>query len=652
MIKKIAALGLAACISAACFSSCETTPPTPIETTTESGTKTYDVEDSVLISCLGQADENGVYVIPDTITMIGESAFAGDESLREVVIGPNVKAIGSGAFQYCTSLEKVTIAEGVESIDSSAFYACSSLMEISLPSTITRLEPSTFYGCEALETLSLEHIQYIDDYAMWYCSSLESVTLSEELTAIGDWAFSQCQKLENINLEDCTRLESIGDYAFSVCEMLRSVVIPEGTKSIGVLSFYECSRLTDVTIPSTVEKIDFAAFNYTPWFQEHTADYLIVGDGVLIRCTVHPMYLDLADKGIRYISSTFWNAEMSGYAKEYGYRYASELESIEIPEGVRVIGSSAFEGCVALKSVVLPSSLERVEGNAFYVYSVSYMAQTQVDMEKCESLEYIGNYAFYGCTGIEDIQLAPSVDYVGAYAFAATKAYDSFMEAAKDKENENDRYLIVGDGILLAAYVQDGQTSVTIPEGVRVIAGSALCGWDTAYVPEDTTELSTSGISKYNLSYQVTTLTLPSTLEIICDNAFFRMTKITTVVLPDSLQIIGNGAFAFCESLSELSGGANIKEIGSDAFSFCTTLRFFRFSPNTVRIGSGVFAGCSALESVYFPEGLAFIGEEQFSDGCTSLMEIRIAPEARPRIYSITGSLAQNIQVNYYTENS
>lgn len=647
MKKKIVALGLAACFAVACFSSCEDTPPVE---TTESNTKTYTVEDSVLVSCIGQADENGVYVVPDTITMIGESAFAGDDTLREVVIGPNVKSIGSGAFQYCTSLEKVTIAEGVESIGSSAFYACSALSEISLPSTVERLEPYTFYGCESLESLSLAHIRYIDDYAMWYCSSLESVTLSEDLTAIGDWAFSQCQSLENINLEVCTKLESIGDYAFSICGMLRSVAIPEGTKSIGMLAFYDCSRLTEVTIPSTVEEIDFAAFNYTPWYQEHTADYLIVGDGVLIKCMVHPLYLDLSGKGIRYISSAFWNAEESGYAKEYGYRYASELESVVIPEGVRIIGSSAFEGCVGLKSVSLPSTLERIENNAFYVYSSSYTSQANISLENCSRLEYIGSYAFYGCTGIEKILLPESVDYVGAYAFAVTKAYDQFMESAKDKENENDRYLIVGDGVLLAAYVRNGQTSVTIPEGVRVIAGSAFCGWDTAYVPEDTSQLSTSGISKYNLSYQVTSVVLPSTLETICDSAFFRMMQITEIVFPESLTTIGNSAFSFCSSLSDISGGANIAEIGSDAFSFCTSLKFFRFSQNTVSIGAGVFAGCSALEGVYFPQGLAFIGEEQFADGCTSLVEIRISPEARPRIYSITGNLSQNIQVNYYSE--
>jgi len=644
-MRKIIALGLVICLALACFASCEDTPPVE---TTESHIKKYDVEDSVLKSCIGQADENGVYTVPDTITMIGESAFAGDENLKEIVIGPNVKAIGAGAFQYCTSLKKVTVAEGVESIGSFAFYSCSSLEEISLPSTVKRLEPYTFYGCEALETLSLQHIQCIDDYAMWYCVSLEEVTLSPVLTEIGSWAFSQCQKLATINIDECDKLESIGDYAFSGCAMLTSFVIPEGTRKIGKLAFYGCSRLTDIKVSDTVEAVDFGAFNYTPWFQECSEDYLIVGDGVLIKCAVHPLYLDLSGKGIKYISSAFWNAELNGYAAEYGYKYASELESVEIPEGVTAVGVSAFEGCFKLQTVTLPSTLERIEASAFYVYTDSYSSQTSISLANCNKLAYIGNYAFYGCGGIKEITLSPNIEYVGAYAFAVTDAYDSFLESVKDATEA--KFFIAGDGVLITVYVPDGVTSVEIPESVKMIGGAALCGWDTAYIPGDDEVLSTSGRSKYNLSYKVQKISLPSALETICDNAFFRMTKIRSVDLPDSLGYIGENAFAYCESLSELSVGQNIKEIGSNAFGYCTSLGNFRFPQSAVKIGSGVFSGCSALETVQFPEELIDPGEDMFTGGCTALREIYLAPGARPRIYTIVGNITQDVKVRYYIE--
>ena len=115
-MKKLIALCLAALMSVAVLTSCDNSGVS--ETTKPSGTesylKSYQVMDGVLTSCIGQADENGVYVVPETITAIAESAFAGDERIKEVVIGSHVKMIGSGAFQGCSSLEKVVIEEGVE----------------------------------------------------------------------------------------------------------------------------------------------------------------------------------------------------------------------------------------------------------------------------------------------------------------------------------------------------------------------------------------------------------------------------------------------------------------------------------------------------------------------------------------------------------
>ena len=129
-----------------------------------------------------------------------------------------------------------------------------------------------------------------------------------------------------------------------------------------------------------------------------------------------------------------------------------------------------------------------------------------------------------------------------------------------------------------------------------------------------------------------------------------EITKLTKIVLPDMLKTIGNGAFGYCQSLSDISGGANIEFIGDNAFSYCSAIKSFHFSSNTTEIGSGVFSGCSALESVSFPEENILIGENQFAEGCTSLLEIRIAPEARPRIYTITGNISQSIKVIYYTK--
>jgi len=633
------------------FTSCDQNKHPADNTTTNRPSqpeKNYATDGDILTSCIGQADENGVYVVPENITMIAESAFAGDVELKEIVIGAHVKTIGSGTFQYCTSLEKVTLGEGVETVGSHAFINCTSLKTVELPSTVTAIGEYAFHGCEDLESISFEHLRRIGDFAFYGCASLESVAFSSELEEISMWAFAQCAALESVSFADVTKLTEISDYAFAGCDMLRSVEIPAGVSRIGVYAFYDCTRLSSVSIPSTVKTVDYGALNYTRWYQDKADDYLIVGDGVLIKCTVHPSALSLADKGIKMIAGmTFYNAAANNEPVSYGYKYADLLESIVIPEGVREIGKSAFAGCLALKSITLNSDVELIDADAFNLFLSTVSSNATVDFSNCKKLEYIGNSAFRGCSGITELALPKTVKSIGEYAFDLTKAQASFLERAAKATEEKDRYWIAGD-ILLLAYVADGQTAVHIPEGVRVIAGSALCGWDNPYTPEDTTGLSAAGLSKYNITNKVTELHLPEGLEVIESTAFFRMASIEKLDLPSTLRSIGVNAFYFCTSLNEVTGGEGLETIGDYAFSYCTALTQFDVPEKVKSIGVSAFGGCRSLKTVTFPEALEFPGSSLFDESCVSLSRIYVNAAARPHIYFILGPIAQALQIDYY----
>ena len=634
-----------------CFTACNNNTTSKESTSSNQNNKpdkNYTVDGSILTSCIGQADENGTFVVPDNITMIAESAFAGDSDLKEVVIGPNVKTIGSSAFQYCVSLETVTIGENVETIGSHAFANCTALQNITLPSSVSVLNESTFDSCESLESISLEHITQIGEAAFLACTALESVEFSSKLEKIGSWAFSQCSSLQSLPFDNVTQLTEINDYAFTGCSMLRSVDIPDGVRRIGILAFYECSRLSSVSIPESVESIDFGALNYTRWYQDRKDDYLIVGDGVLIKCTVHPSELDLSGKGIKAIgSSAFYNAAAYDEAEVYGYKYADILENIVIPEGVREIGKSSFSGCIYLKNITLNQDIVRIDDRAFDLFVTSTIGSATVNLENCTQLEYIGSYAFQGCNGIKNLVLPETVTHVGEYAFESTKAQTDFMEAAAKATEEKDRYWIIGD-ILLGAYVAEGQTAVHIPEGVKIIAGSALCGWDSAYTPEDTTGLSYYAASKYNITNNITELYLPEGVETIGNMAFFRMACLKKVDLPSTLRVIGSNAFYFCTSLSEITGGEGIQKIGDAAFCYCSSLKKYVVPASVTSLGTNVFAGCSSLKTVSLPRNIENPGSSLFDEYCTSLTQVYVSESVRARIYFVLGFIPQSINVEYY----
>ena len=67
-------------------------------------------------------------VIPDTVKIIGEKAFA-DSLVEEVVLPDSVTSIADCAFENCTSLTSTKIPDSVTSIGENAFEGCASLKQ-------------------------------------------------------------------------------------------------------------------------------------------------------------------------------------------------------------------------------------------------------------------------------------------------------------------------------------------------------------------------------------------------------------------------------------------------------------------------------------------------------------------------------------------
>ena len=82
----------------------------------------FDKDKSRIISFRNQNIES--YVIPSSVTSIGDSAFYGCYSLSEIVIPSSVTSIGDSAFYGCYSLSEIVIPSSVTSIGDSVFYDC------------------------------------------------------------------------------------------------------------------------------------------------------------------------------------------------------------------------------------------------------------------------------------------------------------------------------------------------------------------------------------------------------------------------------------------------------------------------------------------------------------------------------------------------
>ena len=98
------------------------------------------------------------YVIPSSVTSIGDRAFSCCRSLSEIVISSSVTSIGDLAFSDCRSLSKIVIPSNVTSIGDYAFLGCRSLSEIVISSSITSIGKGAFCYCKFPYNLQQELI--------------------------------------------------------------------------------------------------------------------------------------------------------------------------------------------------------------------------------------------------------------------------------------------------------------------------------------------------------------------------------------------------------------------------------------------------------------------------------------------------------------
>ena len=217
----------------------------------------FNKDKNKIISFRNQNIES--YVIPSSVTSIGNDAFSNCSSLSKIVIPSSVTNIGNGAFRNCSSLSEVVIPSSVTSLGNRAFEDCSSLSNIVIPSSVTSIGNEAFSKCSSLsEVVIPSSVTSIGDCAFSGCSSLSKIVVPSSVIKIGNGAFYFCRSLSEIVIP--SSVTSIGEWAFSDCSSLSKIVIPSSVTSIGEMAFMDCDSLSEIVIPSSVTSIGKGAF--------------------------------------------------------------------------------------------------------------------------------------------------------------------------------------------------------------------------------------------------------------------------------------------------------------------------------------------------------------------------------------------------------
>lgn len=327
-------------------------------------------------------------VIPSSVVKIGDGAFfdcrellsievdPGNTSyesvngvlfsadLNELVFYPNglsgryaipsgVANVGDSAFAGCDTLTEVNFPASVTNIGNSAFGECDGLTRIELPSSVVQIGPYAFAYCDALSTVSLsEGINTIEMYAFWHCPALTSISVPASVSFFNPTAINKSPNISTIHVALGNAHYSSLDSVLFNADQTEIIRVPEGRSGVCTIPegvtlienyevFGECNRLTRVGIPSTLPDIGSFTFG---------------GCDALT-------HIDVAAGNATYasIDGVVFSADKKKLLKFPRGRRGVYT----IPDGVEWLNGFSFRNCDSLYGVVLATDVETIDSLAF-----------------------------------------------------------------------------------------------------------------------------------------------------------------------------------------------------------------------------------------------------------------------------------------------
>ena len=506
-------------------------------------------------------------VIPDTVTEIGEAAFA-YTNLTSIVIPDTVTEIGNLAFMYCKQLSSVSLSSNLVTLGSGAFSNCTSLTSIRIPKSLERADAggsgdyAPFIGCAALSDIELETgMTKIPANLLLDCPGFTTITIPDTVTEIGEDAFAHTN-LTSIVIPDTvteigeaafayTNLTSIvipdtvteiGNLAFMYCKQLSSVSLSSNLVTLGSGAFSNCTSLTSIRIPKSLERADAGGSgDYAPFIGCAALSDIELETGM----TKIPANLLLDCPGFTTITIPDTVTEIGEDAFAY-----TNLTSIVIPDTVTEIGNWAFNDCKQLSSVSLSSKLTELGRSVFS--NCTCLTSIRIP----DTVTGIGDYVFSDCTALKDITWSKALETIESYAFQNCSAL----------------------------------TDVTIPDSVKSI-----------------------GYGVFSDCSALSAVTLPDGVKELGGQLFNNCDALTTVTIPDSVTSIGEQVFYDCDALTTVKLGSGLTEIPASTFEHCDVLESLRIPRRVTTIGNNAFKDCVKLTSITIPRSVTKISSNAFS---------------------------------------
>ena len=538
---------------------------------------------------------------------------------NSTVIPESVTSIGDYAFAYCNELTNATIPDGVTSIGQYAFFRCTQLASITIGNGVESIGVAAFSNC----------------------TGLTNVTIGSGISSIGERAFGETN-LKELTI-NAVNAPSLGEQVFNNTSAVLN--IPEGSTA----NYLKWAK--EITIPNA----DYYANGDTEWYLNKTDSIAYAyGSGEL------QSYDPYSDWGIKriYIEGDF--TSICDNCFDNSREKYEDIEEIYFPESLTSIGDYAFNECHNLKNVFFPINLSSIGDYAFYNVPTEFVVIPQFVTSIGDNAFYFdywdedGNWihptlvfkSFVAPTmGDFDSMLNLCVP-VGANSYPTGK-FNSiyYYESQQECYINNDKMVVFGNADAVDSdseinyYNVADVTSITFtPDATGHNLISILPNLTSVdvlrYNMEDGhlyTIEGSNAIFKYKEEQAEETILvagcaatiIPESTTLIEDNAFYNCTGLTSIEIPSNVKSIGYSAFYGCTGLKAVEIPSSVYSIRAFAFENCTGLTSITIPNNVKEMGMYAFKGCTGLTEAVVN---CNIGQYGF-DNCTSLKTLTIGKD-------------------------
>lgn len=509
---------------------------------------------------------------------IGNDAFSGCTSLKNVILEQCTLNTGDRVWQGCTGLEAITISACFTEMGSSLFADCTSLSQVSLTGNCSEIGSYQFSGCTALtEIIIPEGTTELGSYAFQNCRGMTGIILPDSVTSIQAGVFSGCGGLETIQFSK--HLETIGNNAFQDCVKFTSLTIPDSVTSMGSGIFSGCSKLESLTLPFVGSQRDpeeasqETLFGYvfgTTSYTEASAVKQYYSDSGYSTFYLPESLVSVAVTGGRLLYGAFDHCanleritipDTITSIDPYVFRDCKGLEDFVIANGVTELGSYAFQNCTGIMEITFPDSLMAIQTGAF-------SGCTALETVKLpQNISQIADSTFRGCSALHKISMPDEIGFIGAEAFRDCVAIKNISLPANLTE--------LGDGVFWNCVELQ---QINLPAGISDIPDNTFSG--CAALQQIAIAGNVTGIGNY---------------------AFAKCTQLKITAVPETVTEIGQYAFSGCEAIQNIKLPQGMTQIGSHAFQDCVGLTDMEIPKSITTIGAAAFSGCNALKSLSLP---------------------------------------------------